>query len=601
MVDLNKILTYPFDCELLMRKQKAIRRNLLDRNTIYIKKRIALLGGSTITDIKNLLEIFLLQGGIQPEFYESEFNQYYEASVFSNTELDHFQPEIIFVFTSMLNLLYVPAINDSVVTVDQKLEAEYSRYEMIWTSLRRKYSAIVIQNNMEMPYTMPLGNFDAASSFGMVYFIEALNKKIALYAKKHSDFFIHDIHYLAAQIGLSVWHNRFQYYAYKFPVNYDIIPLVANNMAKMIKAILGKSKKCLVLDLDNTLWGGIIGDDGVIGLRLGHETPEAEAYTEFQQYVLELKRRGVILAVCSKNEADIAREGFDHPDSILSVDDFVAFKANWNPKNINIQEIARELNIGLDSLVFIDDNPVERQLVKDTLPAVAVPEVNPKDVFSYIRAIEGNGYFETVIISKDDLKRNETYLKNKKRLELQNKVSSYDDFLESLAMEAEIKSFKEVYFDRIAQLINKSNQFNLTTRRYTTANIANIAADEHYLTLYGRLRDKFGDNGLISVIIGEQRQDELHIILWLMSCRVLKRGMEQSMMDALVVVAQRRGIKKLVGYYYPTAKNKMVCAFYKDMGFKKIQEQDGADVWGLNLKQGYVKKNKFIAMEGFDE
>ena len=378
-------------------------------------------------------------------------------------------------------------------------------------------------------------------------------------------------------------------------MSYDVIPEVSLGLAKIIKGLLGKNKKCLVLDLDNTLWGGIIGDDGMEHIEIGHETPTAEAYTAFQEYVLKLKERGVILAVCSKNEEDIAKSGFNHPDSVLHVEDFVSFHANWKPKNINLRIIAEEINIGTDSLVFIDDNPAERQLVRDTMPEVAVPEVDPVDVFSYIRAIEGAGFFEPVTISEDDRKRNESYRGNIQRRSLEESMQTYDDFLQSLEMEAEIDDFRSVYYDRIAQLTNKSNQFNLTTRRYTRADIEQMANDQHYVTLYGRLRDKFGDNGLISVVIGEKIDDSLHIRLWLMSCRVLKRGMEQMMLDALAARAAADGCKELIGYYYKTAKNKMVSDLYAVFGFEKIMQSGDDTVWRLDLT-GYEKQGKYIAL-----
>ena len=245
--------------------------------------------------------------------------------------------------------------------------------------------------------------------------------------------------------------------------------------------------------------------------------------------------------------------------------------------------------------MFIDDNPAERQLVRDTMPEVAVPEVDPVDVFSYIRAIEGAGFFEPVTISEDDRKRNESYRGNIQRRSLEESMQTYDDFLQSLEMEAEIDDFRSVYYDRIAQLTNKSNQFNLTTRRYTRADIGQMANDQHYVTLYGRLRDKFGDNGLISVVIGEKIDDSLHIRLWLMSCRVLKRGMEQMMLDALAARAAADGCKELIGYYYKTAKNKMVSDLYAVFGFEKIMQSGDDTVWRLNLA-GYEKQGKYIAL-----
>lgn len=592
---LSEILNYPFDNDFILRKQKSIKRKLLERiNAEYLPVRIAILGGSTTADIKNLLEIFLLNVGIKAEFYESEYNKFYEDAVFSNPALDKFKPTIIIIFTSVVNLLNRPEAVDDEKSAQDKLQREFERYKLIWKNLAEKYpESTVIQNNMDIPYENSLGNLAAVLPQGLNRFLDNLNEKFAQYAASHSNFYIHDLHGLSAQIGLNNWHTRAQYYAYKFAMNYDVIPDVSRSLANIIQAILGKSKKCLVLDLDNTLWGGVIGDDGINGIIIGHETPQSEAFTAFQEYVKRLKERGIILAVCSKNDEDIAKSGFNHPDSVLKFEDFAAFKANWQPKNINIQEIAREINIGIESLVFIDDNPVERQLVRENLPEVAVPEVDPANIYSYISAIEKSGYFEPVTISQDDLQRNKTYQENKQRRNLEEAAVSYDDFLKSLAMTAEIAPFKEIYFERIAQLTNKTNQFNLTTKRFTLAEISQIAANENYLTLYGRLKDKFGDNGLVSVVIGELCAAELHIRLWLMSCRVLKRGMENAMLNALVDRAKISDCKKIVGYYFPTKKNNMVADLYKNFGFQKISDT----VWNLNISD-FVKQENFIKIEG---
>lgn len=595
MMTLQEIFTYPYDYEFILRKQKSIKRRLLAREDVsYTPSRIAVLGGSTVDDIKNVLELFLLESGIKPAFYQSEYNKFYEDAVFGNAELDAFKPDIVVVFTSVVNIINWPCVTDSQADVQQKLAAEYDRFCAVWDALKNRYNAVIIQNTFDFPYENDMGSFTAVK--GRNRFVTALNEKIATYAEGHEGFYLHDLQGLSARIGLRKWNNPTQYAAYKFAMDYDVMPEVSLGLAKIVRTILGKVKKCLVLDLDNTLWGGVIGDDGAENIKIGHETPAAEAYTTWQEYVLRLKERGIILAVCSKNEDDIAKSGFAHPDSILKLNDFAAFKANWLPKNENIAAIAKEINIGTDSLVFIDDNPAERQIVRDTMPEVAVPEVDGSDVFSYIRAIEEAGYFEAVTVSDDDLKRNESYQANKARQELSATVASYDDFLKSLNMTAEIDDFKPIYFDRIAQLTGKTNQFNLTTRRYTRADIERMTSDQRYITLYGRLTDKFGDNGLISVIIGEKKDDCLHILLWLMSCRVLKRGMEENMLDVLAAKAKSVGCTKLIGYYYPTKKNKMVADMYASFGFVNVGTDGDGTVWELPL-EGYEPKGKYIEVQ----
>lgn len=593
-MNLQEIFTYPYDNDLLLRKQKSIKRELLAREDIsYIPSRIAILGGSTVDDIKNVLEIFLLSSGIKPTFYQSEYNKFYEDAVFGNAELDAFQPEIVIVFTGVANITNWPIMADSQTAMQEKMSAEYGRFAAVWKALKKRYRAVIIQNNFDLPYESDTGSFSAVSGRGN--FVAALNAKFSEYADNHEGFYLHDLHGLSARVGLRKWHNPSQYAAYKFAMDYDVMPEVSLGMAKIIRAILGKAKKCLVLDLDNTLWGGVIGDDGVENIKIGHETPAAEAYTTWQEYVLRLKERGVILAVCSKNEEDIAKSGFAHPDSVLKFSDVAAFKANWLPKNENIVAIAREINIGTDSLVFIDDNPAERQIVRDTMPEVAVPEVDGSDVFSYIRAIEEAGYFEAVTVATDDLNRNENYQANKARQELSASAASYGDFLKALNMTAEIDEFKPVYFDRIAQLTGKTNQFNLTTRRYTIAEIESMANAPHYITLYGRLADKFGDNGLISVIIGEIKEGGLHILLWLMSCRVLKRGMEENMLDVLVAKTKAAGCTKLIGYYYPTKKNKMVAGMYESFGFISAGNDGEGTIWELSIN-GYEPRGKYMVI-----
>ena len=600
-LSLSQIFTYPYQNDILLRKQKSIKRQLLARENIgYTPIRIAILGGSTVDDIRNVLELFLLESGIQPTFYQSEYNKFYEDAVFGNAELDAFAPDVIIVFTSSVNIVNLPSITDDKVATAAKIKDEMLRFTEVWDKLTVRFNAVVIQNNFDLPAASSLGSLSAVLPTGLHRFVTTLNEEFAAYAASHDNFYLHDLNGLSAQIGLANWHNPFQYYAYKFAMNYDVMPEVSLGLAKIVRGIMGKTKKCLVLDLDNTLWGGVIGDDGAEGIQIGHETPAAEAYTAWQEYVLKLKERGIILAVCSKNDEEVAKSGFSHPDSILSVDDFVAFYANWEPKNINIEAIAKEINIGTDSLVFIDDNLAEREIVRQTLPEVAVPEVDAGDVFSFIQAIEGAGYFEPITISEDDRKRNDTYKANKARQELSTSAASYDDFLKSLDMVAEIDSFRPVYFDRIAQLTGKTNQFNLTTRRYTRAEIESMAGDERFVTLYGRLTDKFGDNGLISVVIGEKRGEELHILLWLMSCRVLKRGMEENMLDALAVRAKDKGCAKLIGYYYPTKKNKMVEEMYASFGFAPAGTDGDGAVWEMNLAD-YVRHGKYIGVKGAEE
>ncbi len=348
---------------------------------------------------------------------------------------------------------------------------------------------------------------------------------------------------------------------------------LAQSVANIVKSLLGRNKKALALDLDNTLWGGVIGDDGPEGITMGLETPAGMAYTEFQQYLKELSALGVLLNVDSKNEAANAEAGFARADSVLKKEDFICFKANWEPKSQNLVAMAKQINIFPDSFVFIDDNPAEREIIRQQVPGVAVPELGaPEDS---IKAIDRSGYFEVTTLSADDRKRAEMYKENAQRAELQASFGDYADYLKSLGMRGEFGHFDTPHAERITQLINKSNQFNLTTRRYTAAEVESLIGSPEHVTLYGRLIDKFGDNGLVSIVIGHKQGDAMDIELWVMSCRVLKRDFEKAMCDRLVEDAAAMGVKTLRGHYYPTAKNLLVKDFYATIGFS-LKSEDAA-------------------------
>ncbi|SDB38522.1 HAD-superfamily phosphatase, subfamily IIIC/FkbH-like domain-containing protein [Pseudobutyrivibrio sp. YE44] len=587
-------LEYPFDSEFIRKKRIKLRKQLLaDESVKFIEKRIAILGGSTTSEIKNMIELFLLNNGIKPSFYESEYNKFYEDGMFDNPELVEFDPEIIYIHTSNRNITDWPTVADGEDTVKALLDAQLGKFVGLWEHLFEKYHCPIIQNNFEMPFYRLLGNQDAVMLQGRSRFVNLMNEGIYDYARSHENFFIHDINYESATYGLAEWSNPLYWHMYKYAVAVPAIPYTAYGVATIIKSFLGKNKKVLALDLDNTLWGGVIGDDGVENIEIGQETSLGQTYSEFQNYVKEQKQIGTLLTVITKNNDDVARTGFERPDSVLKIDDFVSFKANWDPKDRNLVEEANELNLLPESFVFVDDNPAEREIIRQSIPGVAVPEIG--NVEEYIQTIDRAGYFEVTKLSADDMKRNEMYAANAKRNIAQASFTDYGEYLKSLEMIGTIKPFEDIYMSRIAQLSNKSNQFNLTTHRYTQAEIEEIAASGNHITLYGKLEDKFGDNGVVSVVIGEVKSDELHMDLWLMSCRVLKRDMEFAMMDELVSACKAHGITKIFGYYYPTAKNAMVKDFYGIQGFEKIAEdQEGNTTWQFNIPQAYENKNKAI-------
>ena len=585
-------LEYPFDVEYLIKNKKKIKKELLLRPGL-IDKKIAILGGSTTSEIKNMLEIFLLNQGIKPTFYESEYNMYYEDAMFGNPELDVFNPDIIYIHTTNRNIMNFPTMYDTKEVIDSKLQSEYDKFEKMWNNLFQKFNATIIQNNFEYPYYRLLGNKDASDYHGNINYITRLNQKFYDYANRTSNFFINDINYISSCYGLDKWANQFYWHMYKYAMEVPAIPYLSFNLSNIIKSIYGKNKKALVLDLDNTLWGGIVGDDGVENLKIGPEVPSGQVYLEFQEYLKKQKSLGVILNINSKNEYENAIAGLNHPGGALKPDDFIIIKANWNPKNLNIKDISEELNLGADSFVFVDDNPAERKVVKDYVEGIAVPNIDIPE--NYIRNIDHNGYFEVTNFSSEDLKKSELYKDNAKRSQIMSTFDNYDDYLKSLNMKAEITTFKPIYLERISQLSNKSNQFNLTTKRYSLADIEEVNNSDSYIKIYGKLEDIFGDNGVISVAIGNiKNKDELHIDLWIMSCRVLKRNMEFAMMDKFVEKAKEKNIKTIYGYYYPTLKNKMVKDFYDLQGFELVNEDEsGNKTYKLEVKK-YKYKNNVI-------
>jgi len=555
---------------------------------------MAILGGSTTTEVKNMLELFLLAQGVQPLFYESGYNRYSEDVLFENPDLWNFKPDIVYIHTTWRNVSQFPELMEPEAGVEERVRSEMARFESLWEKIHTELGALIIQNNFDFPQLRPLGNLEGSESFSRVNFLLRLNAEFAKYARNHSRFLINDILYLSAQVGLNAWHGRTYWYNFHMALSPTATVPLAQSVAAIVKAVYGRSKKCLVLDLDNTLWGGIVGDDGVQNLILGRDHPVGEAFLDFQRYVRDLQHRGVILAVCSKNDIENAKEGFSHPDSILKVEDFSAFKANWNPKPGNIREIAAELNIGLDSLVFVDDNPAERALVADQLPEVAVPDLG-SDVSRFAEVLEHERYFEADKIVQDDLKRATYYSSNAQRSTHQASFNNYGDFLAALEMTAEIGPFSSVYLERITQLINKTNQFNLTTKRYTSAEVESLSRDPGFVTLYGRLADRFGDNGLVSVLIGRVSGETIELDLWLMSCRVLNREMEFAIFDALVEQCQARGIRKIIGVYIRSKKNSMVAGHYAGLGFTRLGDfSDAQESWQYEVPLAYSARTRFI-------
>jgi FkbH-like protein len=404
-----------------------------------------------------------------------------------------------------------------------------------------------------------------------------------------------DVARMSAAVGLNSWCDARAWHASKLPFALQATPIYCDRVARVIAATVGKNRKCLVLDLDNTLWGGVIGDDGLNGIVLGHGNPVGEAHLALQSYALELHGRGVILAVCSKNNEALARSVFqEHPEMLLKVDHIAAFTANWTDKASNLRAIAAALNIGTDALVFLDDNPAEREQVRGELPEVAVLEVGP-EASEYPGAVAQSGWFESFSLSEEDRRRGDYYRMNAARVAAQGEMGNLENYLQSLSMIATIGPFDAANRSRVSQLVNKSNQFNLTTRRYSEADILNFEHSPSHFTLQVRLQDKFGDNGLISIVIFEKKGETWECDTWLMSCRVLGRRVEEAVLDHVADAARKADARKLTGHYRPTKKNALVEKHFEKLGFSEVGgEPDGSTRWELGLDR-YIPREAPIA------
>ena len=542
--------------------------------------RVALLASSTLDQFSDLLKLWLAFEGFAAEIWIASFDTMHAQVLDKESELYRFQPDVIWLFNTHRDVRIEVALGDT-SGVGAAVAAAVAGRTSLWNALKANCSAAILDNNADIPVSDVLGNFAGQAAWSRRNLLRRFNLELA--AAAPSGVTIVDFEHLSSEYGKRGWVDRRYWYHSKHAINFQAQGAVAFVGARTIGAMKGLAKKCVVLDLDNTLWGGVIGDDGIEGIRLGVGA-DGEAYVDIQLWARSLKERGIILAVCSKNEHDIAKDAFErHPDMQLKFDDIAVFRANWENKADNIRYIAETLNIGLDSLVFVDDNPVERNLVRQNLRMVAVPEL-PEDPAEYLSAIEAELYFETVSFSHEDTERSGFYRDNAARAAQMATFTDQGEYLTYLDQAAEAGDLDRVNLARMAQLVNKSNQFNLTTIRYTESELIHLAAETGSRVRYYRLTDRYGDNGLISVVVLKKiGQDVLEVDLWVMSCRVLARTMEEFIFNDIVEVARALGCSVVVGRFRPTAKNKLVAGLYERLGLTKESESSEETVWRLAL------------------
>ena len=587
----------------------TIQTNRLDRvlqarfgvlppeQTVGRPVRLAILASSTVTHLLPGLRVGALRRGLWLQTFVVDYNQYVQVLLDPPTELMAFTPsEVLFAFDAVHMTLGLDLLAGKAV---ESLRAEkLAHLERVWRLCRERFGCPMIQQTILPIFDPLLGGNEHRLPGSPQRFVASLNESIRN-AAPAAGVDILGIDERCVRQGLEAWHEPMLWLKAKQEIAPGAAPLYGDLAARIIAARQGRSFKALVLDLDNTLWGGVIGDDGLKGIVVGQGSATGESFLALQAYAKAMSRRGIILAVCSKNDRANALLPFkEHTEMVLREDDISAFVANWDDKALNIRRIAAELNIGLDALVFVDDNPFERNLVRAELPMVAVPEV-PEEPALVARCLADAGYFESLGLTADDQQRAAQYQTNAARAALAAETSDLEGYLRSLDMRLVWRRFDADGLARIVQLINKTNQFNLTTRRYTEQEVAAVMEATDAFGIQFRLIDRFGDNGMIAVVIGRRERDDLALDTWLMSCRVLGRQVEAATLAVVAQEARSHGARALVGHFRPTAKNAMVRDHYRTLGFMlQSDDEHGNAVWRLELESFDPKSVAMAVVEG---
>ena len=555
--------------------------------------KVALLGDTATQFLATAIRGMGLERGYNVNLYEAEYNQVERQILDPTSELHEFEADFIVIFQSTHKFAEL----HSSLNAEQQAKMADERLSFIASICSNPSfvnKKIICLNYPEIEDTV-FGSYATKVTSSLTYQVRKLNMELMNLSQEQPNLFICDIAGLQNKLGRDFMFAPNVYVSTEMVLSIDALPYVASRVMDVICAIKGQFKKCLILDLDNTVWGGVIGDDGLEGIQLGHGLGIGKAFTEFQMWVKKLKQRGIIICVASKNNEDTAKEPFEkHPDMVLKLSDIAVFQANWETKVDNIRTIQSILNIGFDSMVFLDDNPFERNMVRENIPGITVPEL-PEDPGEYLEYLYSLNLFETASYSQADKDRTKQYQVEAQRVSLQKTFDSEADFLKSLNMVSVVSGFTKFNTPRVAQLSQRSNQFNLRTIRYTEADIEALAADPDVIDLCFTLEDKFGDNGLIAVVIMKKQDEEtLFVDTWFMSCRVLKRGMENFTLNTMVEYAKEKGYKRIIGEYLPTPKNKMVEKHYENLGFQALTDAPTAqyllEIDKYNNRECYIKK-----------
>ncbi len=575
---------HALDGNQLARLGKAIDRARLNNRSLspLTAFRLGLVSNSTVSLIVPALIATAARHRIALECVTLRFDEIVAAGPRAGTAFGGESFDAVLIAIDHHGLPMNQAIGDAELA-DKTVVSALQYIDAIRSALHGKGVPACIVQTVARPPTALFGSFDCRLTGTPRQVIDQVNLKLAESLDGTEDILL-DVAGLAELVGLGNWHDATQWNLAKLPFSNELVPIYADYVCRLIAALRGKSRRCLILDLDNTLWSGVVGDDGLEGIILGQGDPTGEAHLDVQQTALRLRDRGIVLAISSKNSDEIARRVFrDHPEMLLKEEHISAFHANWDDKATNIQAIAEELSLGLESMVFLDDNPSERALVRRLLPDVAVPELPPNPAL-YSETLLAAGYFEAITFTIEDRQRAAFYQTNARRAALEKQAINLDSYLASLEMAATFLPFDASNRARIVQLINKTNQFNLTTKRYSEAEVSAIERDPECFTLQVRLADAFGDNGMISVVICRRQNSTWLIDTWLMSCRVLGRKVEAALLGEMLHHARQIGVTHITGVYRPTERNGLVADHYKNLGFAFLRsEEDGTTFWDLDV------------------
>jgi len=560
--------------------------------------RLAIVGGSSLYPLHELVQQMIGAGSStgwwDTELWKGDYDNYISEILDPDSELYAFKPDVIFLIPSNQRCTYHGSMTDAPEL--QRAEAAKTAEDLLSlcrTAHERSGAEVILANFMPAAEFDP-GPFRVRTLGSNWSFRKLVNLEIGLNVPSYVH--VCDAEFLATRRGVANCHDPRAWFETKQLYSSDFAVDIAREVAGIVASLHRSSKKVLALDLDNTLWGGVIGDDGMTGIEIGGTHPRGEAFRQFQVAIASLAKRGVVLAVCSKNDYKNAAEPFEkHPEMVLRLKDIASFQANWEPKSENLRRIAQELNLGLDSIVFVDDNPAEIEIVKQFVPEIETIWLGP-DPAEYASQLLNCRLFEPRSITADDLQRGEQYQQQAARVQAMSSGTDMDSYLASLEMHSVISEFTPVDVPRISQLINKSNQFNVTTRRRSEAEVEALIDDPNYYGFSVRLADKFGDNGLISVVIVKVEGETAVVDTWLMSCRVLKRQMEDEVVNEMVRLAQQRGCSKVVGHYLLTEKNGMVRDLFPRMGFGLVEETPECTTWQL-LTEDFTPRKTHIQID----